>query len=245
VVLDFRQTHSLDASATLSISKMKQLAQRQGFILIFTSLSPAMRRQLAPEVLTAADQDLCQTFPDLDHALEWCEEQILAENSELNPEGMTPGAGSEAFSRLLAELAGKKMKQTGITATTDSMKYVVRQKVAAGNFLIRQGDPPKGLYFLQTGQMTAQLALNDGQTIRLRTMRPGTIIGELSVYAQTAASASVVALEPSTVYFLSTEHLEAMERDDPETAAEVHRYIVQLVSERLLDATDSIRALLA
>src|SRR5690606_1234273 len=65
VVLDFRQVYSLDASATLSMSKVKQLAQSNSFTLIFTNLTPSMQQQLAPELFTTADGDLCYAFPDL------------------------------------------------------------------------------------------------------------------------------------------------------------------------------------
>lgn len=247
VLLDFRQVHSLDASATLSMSKLKQLAQSYGFILILTHLSPGLERQLTPELLTRAHRDLWHTFPDLDHALEWCEEQILAESQDETIEGMSADGEPDPFSRLLGLLTAKngEREENSPAERTVGMNYVEQLGVAAGDFLIRQGDPPKGLYFLETGQMTAQLTLDNGHAIRLRTMHPGTTIGELGVYAKTAASASVVALESSTLYFLSLEHLEDMERDDPEMAAVVHRYIARLVSERLMDATDSIRALLA
>jgi sulfate permease, SulP family len=249
VVLDFRQAHSLDASATLSMIKLKQLAQSHGFALIFTNLTPDMRRQLAPELFSQADSNLCYTFPDLDHALERCEEQILAEKGEAGASGAAvDDSDLDAFSRLQAELASKERKGAASgkrSKTMDLMKYVERVEVPSGAFLIRQGDAPKGIYFIESGQITAQLTLNDGQTLRLRTMCPGTIIGELGLYANTMASASVVAMELSTVYFLSGEHLGQMEQDEPEMAAVVHRYIAQLASERLLDATHTIRALLS
>jgi sulfate permease, SulP family len=250
VVLDLCQVHSLDASATFSMIKLKQLAQSYRFLLIFTSLTADMQRQLAPDLFSQADRGFCHAFPDLDHALEWCEEQILAESGEPTDSGATACVSDlDAFARLLAELADKRSRVISTNGsgdvTSDLMNYVERLEVATGDFVIRQGDMPRGLYFMESGQMTAQLALNDGRSLRLRTMCPGTIIGELGLYARRAASASVLATEPAILYFLPAERLEQMEQDEPEMAAVIHRYIARLVSQRLLDATESVRALLS
>lgn len=50
-------------------------------------------------------------------------------------------------------------------------------------------------------ELRAQIT-RDGEVIRLRRMRPGVFVGELSLYAATTASASVVADEPSVVLVL-------------------------------------------
>jgi SulP family sulfate permease len=112
----------------------------------------------------------------------------------------------------------------------------------AGARLIEQGQSPDGLYYLDAGLLTAQVEHADGSILRLRKMRPGVFVGELSLYAGAQASASVVADEPSTVLFLSGEDLARLDRDDPTMAVAFHRHIAALTSERLLDTTTSTPA---
>jgi SulP family sulfate permease len=46
-------------------------------------------------------------------------------------------------------------------------------------------------------------------------------------------TASVIADQPTRVYRLTTEALRRMERQDPDLAAALHRYMVSLLADRL------------
>ncbi len=100
------------------------------------------------------------------------------------------------------------------------------------------------MFFLVSGQLTAQLARDDGTTARLRTISPGSVMGELGLYLGAARTASVVADVPSTVYRLSREALESVERDHPEVAAELHAWLARLMARRITDDVRMISALL-
>jgi SulP family sulfate permease len=232
LLIDFRRVNGLDASAVFSFAKLKQLAQAQNMILLFTELSPAMRRQLGPEVLTPADSATWRTFPDLDHGMEWCEEQILA--------GLVDGrraAQTEAVAPQAAELLGD-------ADIHHLRQHMERRTVASGEYIIRQGEATQGIYFIESGQFTAQLDDAGSRTRRLRTMQPGVFVGELSFYTGGNASASVMADAPSTVYFLARSQLAELQATHPDVAAAFHAILARLVSERLMDATDTLRALM-
>ncbi len=229
VVLDFRRVNGLDASAVLSFAKMKQLAQPQGLILVFTHLSSVMQRQLAQEVLTDEDRALWRVELDLDHGVEWCEEQML---QMLDGERPTPGEGGH-------------LETLQLEAIHDLKKHMERTDVPDGYYLIRQGDPPRGLYFVEAGQVTAQREYGDGRVMRLRKMGPGTIVGEMGLYLGSEASASIVTNQSSTVYYLSRANLTRLEEAEPKVAAAFHKYIAQLLSERVSFANDALQALLA
>lgn len=226
VVLDFRQVSGLDASAVLSFTKMKQLAQAQDFVLVFTHLSAKMYRQLAKEVFTDEDNAQWRIEADLDHGVEWCEEQILRTLE-----------GEERAQLLTVELESIHV--------ADLRRHMERMDVPEGEYIIRQGAPPRGLYLVEAGQVTAHRECSDGQVIRLRKMGPGTVVGEMGLYLDSEASASIVTNQPSTVYYLSKARLRRMEETEPEIAAAFHKYIAQLLSERVSFANDTIQALLA
>jgi SulP family sulfate permease len=229
IVLDFRQVSGLDASAVLSFAKMKQLAQARGLALVFTHLSSAVRHRLAQEVFTYEDKALWRVEVDLDHGVEWCEEQILR---MLDHEETITGEG-------------ERPEDLQLEAIHDLRRHMERKDLPDGYCLIRQGDPPRGIYIVEAGQVTAQRECGDGQVMRLRKMGPGTVVGEMGLYLGSKASASIVTNQPSTVYYLSRASLAQLEEVEPRVAAAFHKYIAQLLSERVSFANDALQALLA
>jgi sulfate permease, SulP family len=116
-------------------------------------------------------------------------------------------------------------------------------QVQTGDILIRQGQPPSGLFFVETGGAEVELELNTGQKVRLRKMT-GTIVGEMSQYTGKPATASVIIDQPGVIYFLSIEKLEEMEGKDPALASALHKFIARLLSERMADSNHVVEALL-
>ena len=230
IVLDFGHVSGLDSSAVLSFVKMKQLARANNFVLVLTHLSPAMQAELKPEVLTQPDVSLWCTFPDLNHGVAWCEEQVIKT-------GIAPG---KEFPSLFQHLGNVL---PGLDGTGKLKTYCERMQVQAGHILIRQNQPPKGLFFIDSGGAEVELELNTGQKVRLRKMT-GTIVGEMSQYTGHPATASVIADQDGVIYFLSNEKLEEMEAKDPDLASALHKFIAQLLSERLTDSNHVVEALL-
>jgi SulP family sulfate permease len=279
IVLDFRLVSGLDSSAVLSFARMKQLAQRQGVTLILTHLAPQMRRQLGGEVLDEPKDErdgAVLTFPDLDHGVEWCEEQMIRtfEDVGLAAKAKTLRQQLEEFlpvssraTNLLAQLEEARSTSSIIARVwarldeedrtqleraqplsagdIDLMDYLERGEVGTGHYLIRQGDEPKALYFIETGQVTIQLESRDERhrVVRLRTMGAGTIVGEIGLYLGRLTTASVVTDQPTTFYRLSADNLARMEETAPEIAAAFHKFIVCLLGERLADANAALEAL--
>ena len=233
IVLDFRLVTGLDSSAAFSFAKMKQMAAAHDVVLVFTHLSPKMRRQLEKTALQDKGQAAWRIFPDLDHGIEWCERRMI-EIFESVGFGAKPKTLMKLLERTLPSPAG----------VTNLMSYLERQDVPKGHCIIRQGDTYGGLYFIESGQLTATLDCGDGRIVRLRTMGTGTVVGEIGLYLKRYASASVVADQPSTLYFLSADKLREMERDVPEIAAAFHRFIANVLAERLMNSNDTIQALL-
>ena len=229
VLLDFCEVTGLDSTAMLSFAKMKQLAESQDIILIITSPSAQIRRQLEIGGLRE-EGGIVRIFPDLDHGLEWCETQILlAEDGKEEDRSL-----QEQLEELL----------NGSVDMAKLLKYFEQQKVDAGHYLMKQGDPPDDLFFIESGQVTAQLEISGSEPIRLETMRGGRVVGEIGFYLGQARTASVVADEPSVIYRLSSSSLQDMEKRDPEVASIFHQIIVYLLAERaahLINAVDALR----
>ena len=226
VVLDFRQVIGLDSTALLSFEKLGQLARDGDFSLTFAGLPPTLREQFGQGGLGEATEGL-RFAPNLDRAAEWVEDQLCF---------MAESGGEQPLDASLQALVPGP-------ATTRLVGYLERREFSPGVYLIRQGDMPDVLYFIESGQVTAQLEQPGQQLLRLETMRGGRMVGELGFYLGTRRSAAVVADQPTVVYVLTQDTLARIERDDPAAAHAVHRLVVHLLGERVLHLMWAVEAL--
>lgn len=231
VILDFRLVSGLDASAVLSFAKLKQVAGQKKIHLLFTHLSSQAMQRLKQGECLEADDPFCHVFADLDRGLEWCEQQILQKSN------LTQKETRSLSEYLKADFSDPKQ-------VDQLMKCLEIRQLAEGEHLFRQGDPFDGLYFVDSGQVSVVLELGEGQTKRIRTYTVGNTIGEMGLYRKTLRMASVVADKPSTVYFLPTEAFEQIEASDPLLASNIHRFIVNLLAERLNHREQELKNLL-
>jgi SulP family sulfate permease len=227
VILDFRIVSGLDSSAMNSFIKMNRLAKTHEIKLVFTHLSSELRHQFTKVGLNAENDRNLKIFPDLDHGIEWCENQII-----------------EAEKQALDNPLMKKLETLFLDPVFSTViAYMQRQEAAKGSYLIRRGDPPKGLYFIESGQVTTVLEQEDEKVIRLRTNGAGTFIGEIGLFLGQPASASVIADKDCIVFFLSLENLKKLEQAAPDVSASFHKFIIRMLAERLISNTRSLKAL--
>jgi SulP family sulfate permease len=251
VMLDFRRVSGVDASAALSFVRLKRLLRRHKALLALSHLDPAIDGQLRRDVLTPADQGLWRVFADLDHGVEWFEEQVLQSEAgqraavRAQPGAVQVGQEQAGLALLFAEmgLEAQRIDEAADQALLRLMGYLERQELEAGQILIRQGERQENLYLLDAGKLNVEYRTEEGRAVRLATSGPGTIVGELSLYLGAPASATVTAAQPSTAYRLSSENLLRVEREDPRAAAILHRFLLKRVGQRLQSAVETVDAL--
>ena len=225
LVIDFARVTGIDSSAALSIAGMQRLAADRDFVLALASLRPEKQRRLAAAGVDGADPRT-RFFADLDRAAEWCEDRTLgASEAYVRDVPLEETLGDAAHGRRL-------------------LRYVDRLVISPGDVLVREGDATDDIYFVESGTLTASVVSNAGATIRIRTMGPGAVIGEVALYTRKPRSASVVAESPCTLHRLSRSALEAMLRDDPDTAARLQSWFAERMADRLSDNLRIVRVLL-
>lgn len=229
-VLDFRQVSGIDSSATLSLARARQLAEKQGFKLCFSQVPSEVRRQLRRAGFDLDVGEAYRFFPDLDHAHEWCEEQTLSAHQDEIEDKLDIRSQLEAI-------------WSKPDCVAKLMTYLERLNFEPGTHLIRQGDPADALYFLESGEVTTLLELGNGQTQRLRRQAGGTVLGELGLFLGVPRTASVIVERPSVAYRLSAAALAQMKRTDPDVAGEFYEFLVRYMAERIVNCNRTIRAL--
>ena len=227
LVFDFKQVTGVDSSTINSFNKLRILAELDNFQVLFCNLTPQIISQFEAEGLFADSMDLFLKFDDLDHGMEWCEEQIISETT----------IGSNKQKEEIDEIKLFEEK------FADLLIYFESKDINQNTTFIEQGNDPEGLYFIKSGRVTVEL-LSSNNKIRLKSMGTGTVVGEVSLYLKTQATASVISNTACKTYFLSHENFEKLNKEDPERAAELHTYIVKLLSDRLAKSNATIQALM-
>ncbi len=247
LILDFRLVSGLDSSALNSFQRMRQLAETQGFTLVFTHLAPQTRNQLAQAGLDQEDNSVFRTFPDLDYGTEWCEDRILAieeadmeESKDIHQGDQRQAIMEATYDEMMASLR----QQEAFEMLIHRMKgYLERKEIHEGEHLVRQGDHLNGVYIFEFGEAAAYFELGEGKKVRLWTIGQGDVFGELSLSRDLRASASVVANQWSIIHFLSQDKFKEMEVKDPDMSAEFHKQLVRILGMRLESVTNTTQTM--
>ncbi len=222
LLIDLQRVTGADSSGVMALFKVAQLAEASGFELVFAGAPDRVQEQFRRGGVIASD-GIVRFEPDLDRGLQRCEDELLAE--------ATPADGdpqSEGPTDLPPHL--------GV--------YLERSSIPEGTVLIRQGDPPDDIFVLESGRLRVELLTPEGGRIRLSTVRPGVVVGEVAMYTGVPRTADVVAETPSVVLALSRASIERLEVEEPETAAALHRWLAATLAARLTDSQRAYSALL-
>ena len=221
LVIDLRRVSGMDSSAVMAFRKVTQLAAANGVELVLTGVPDQVTPWLARGGVVATD-GVVRFEPDLDRGLQVCEDGLLAAALPADDGAADPLAGMPV----------------GLGA------YVSRESVAAGTVLIRQDEPPDDVFVLESGLLQVKMVTPEGTRVRLRTVLPGVVVGEIALYTGASRTADVVAEHPSVVLRLSRASIDQIERSDPELAAALHRWLATTLSERMNDTLHVFDALL-
>lgn len=143
-------------------------------------------------------------FPDMDRALEWAENRLLA-----GLEGAAPARADPAFESL--DIA--RGLEAGELETL--RKALQAREVAPGATVFSQGEEGDALYVLLRGTASVRLQLREGGDRRLVTFSPGTVFGKMALLDKGQRSATVVADEALQCYVLERASFEELAAAHP------------------------------
>jgi sulfate permease, SulP family len=231
VVIDLRRTTGIDSSAVVSLVRLARRVATDGGQLVLSGLHADRRDQLVRGGLALGDGAI-PVLADLDRGVQWCEDRILATERAAGADLDDVPERADAAAVL------------GVSDVAGLAPFLERRTYRPGDVLVEQGRPVPGLFVVTRGQVTAVLEHGNGADARLRTLRAGTIVGEISFVLGTPATASVRADTDVEVAVLARDRLAELERVQPTLAARLHRRLARLASERLAAADRTIAALL-
>ena len=218
VVLDFRHVADIDISAVGALQQAvsKALARKKN--LLFCHLpSP----HLDPFESFAESGGTGTVFADLDAALEWSEEKVLAE------------VGRSEFEEVpfdqIELLEGLDPQQIELMRN-----YLMPMAFPAGTVLCREDDEAGFLWILSRGSVSVWLGAHGEQPgTRIAALARGTIVGEMSLFDEGTRSGTVLADEDVTGYMIDKETFDSILRDHPQLATTLLVNIAREMGRRL------------
>jgi SulP family sulfate permease len=225
ILLDFSHVSGLDTAAAACFVKIRNLCVAKNTKLFFCNLLAKIEsvlRRSGPQF----DDQFTVLFPDVDHALEICEDHLLKDNRSK--------FDNISFENHIASILGQN------ALIPDLINVMPRFDLDTGETLIRSGDEANDVYIVADGRIKVEIGLHDGTRLRLRSMTKGAIVGEIGQYLKQKRSADIVVEDRATLYRMSTANLEILERENPSLSSMFHRLIAVSLSEKMVIANQLI-----
>lgn len=227
LLFDFKLVTGIDSSAAYSFAQIKRSAHDLGVTLVLVHLSTT-----AEKVLRSSDfiTEGVVVIDELDHALEWCENEIIAQHQGLTHEEANL---REWFTQILDSEHD----------ADELIRRCQRIEVDAGEIIVQAGNAADSMHFILDGRVGVVVPADESRTTRVRSLGRYTTIGEMGLVAHTPRSATIQAEVASVLYVLNTHQFEALKTDDPELSHKLLTYFVSVMAERLSFANRTIAVL--
>ncbi len=227
LLFDFRLVTGLDSSAVHSFTQIKQAAEALGARLVFVHLTPSIEKAFGDNQVIGKNVPV---FADIDRALEFCENVIIAAHNDGD-------SGARSLRDWLAEALGS-------AAFADTLADNCRRfEFAPGNVIAQQGGPSDSMHFIIDGRVGIIVNLEDGSSIRVRSLGQHTTIGEMGLLTGRPRSATVQAEVASVAYELRADAFERLKVEHPTLVQALLTYVIALMAERLSFASRVIGVL--
>ena len=231
VILDFAQVIGVDSSATLNFEKLSQRLVERKIFLITTNLKQSVLQILRRGGLDLDGNAFLIQHVDLDQGLEWCENNILE----------TLKVEASERRGIFEHLRDMLPPDTDLSKLND---YLEQVHVEAGQVLTRIADKSDEVFFLESCTASAYIIDSNGVERRVSGAGRGAIYGEIGFILGIPRTALVRTDSDGEIFSLNRTKLEQLERQEPELAAAIMRYLAETVTERLASTTSSLRAVL-
>lgn len=235
LIVDFKRIHLADSSACKLILRLAHSMRDRGTELLFAEIgNDGPLASISRELAEHETDRLLRVFRDVDAALEWCEDQLLADTLNIDAQPKFSLSKLDAFRGLSAE-------ECHLLETI--VKPLLFNK---GEVIIREGDQAKLFFVLARGSVSVQIKVptqSGEKRRRVASLGPGLTFGEMALFGSGARSADVVAEEKVICYGLAVEELKELAAAHPNIMVTILSNLTHDFSERLRHANQAIRSL--
>lgn len=227
LVFDFRLVTGTDSSAAYSFAQIKRVAIENNVKLLLVNLLPATEKILRSGEFLSRD---ILVMPELDHALEWCENEIITRHRGLEQE-------ESDLQNWFSVIVGSEHDAEELARRCE------RIEVGAFEIIARAGDPADSMLFILSGRVGVMVDTGQGRTTRVRSLGRHTTVGEMGLVSRQPRSATIQAEVDSVLYVLRSDAFDAITVGNPALGQKLLTYFMSVMAERLTFASRMIGVL--
>jgi CRP-like cAMP-binding protein len=170
-------------------------------------------------------------FPDLDAALEWCEEELLFRiRGDSDPRAI-PFELHELLQGLSPGELGRLSPHLDVV------------NAEAGTLIVRAGEPAAEIFLVTTGSLSVLLRAENQPDLRLATLTAGMTFGEIAYVERSVRSADVRADSDVECLTLSFASLDSLTTTDPQMHGKLLHNLMRVVVSRLRSSNAEVAEL--
>src|SRR3984885_10214549 len=227
LVFDFKLVTGIDSSAAYSFAQIKRTAHDRGIRLMLVHLQAATEKALRSSEFVSQDVSI---MPELDHALEWCENELIARHEGHSDE---EASLKDWFVRILGT----------DEEAVELMQRCQRLEVGVGETVVSAGDAANSMHFILDGRVGVMIPTADGELTRVRSLGRYTTIREMGLVTRAPRNATIQAEVASVLYVLSVQQFEAIKTENPALSQKLLTFFILVMAERLTFANRLIGVL--
>lgn len=185
LVIDLRRVFEIDPAATSILVSFSDILATRGIRLFFTG---ANDHNLFIRRIRAASLDLVSpslfVFDEIDRALEWCENALLASL------GLAADLGESVIGDISTQYLCSGFSAMELTSLESLGRPV---QFRAGEKICHLGQPAESFFFVLEGEVEAMVVTDTQHSLRLTIIGAGMFFGEIAMLTDRKRSANIVA----------------------------------------------------
>ena len=197
LIIDFSRIGIVDEGALNLLVDLVRSIHTFDKIMLLTGISGKYQvvRRLRKRIAGVDTMPLLDC-EDVDRAIEWCEDRLLA--------------GRGAFAGAKAPLSAQTFCAGFLPEELAALEALLEPRTfSAGEYLCRAGDAADSLFFILSGQVSVNVPLSHGRAGRISTIAAGSAVGEMAMLDRGKRSADIAADTEVTCCVLDYERLQA------------------------------------
>jgi CRP-like cAMP-binding protein/anti-anti-sigma regulatory factor len=242
VVLDMRRVRHIDATGARTLERINAKLLQLGGLLVVSHVHRE-RRQQQGELIgkdhrsnsEARDNWIKLAYlgaistlgesrflNDIDAAVALCEHHLAGNLG-----------GDSVVSELLA-IHSPIMRNLNRSMLRGLRGYWSRITYMTGDVVFSQGSPPDGVFFIGAGRVEVLIDIPETDRKRkVQSLMVGSVFGEMALIDPKPRSASIIAVEPTTCYWMTSDSFERLKQEQTDIAFKLITNVAMIFAERL------------
>ena len=239
LILDMQRVQSVDVTAAHTLNLVRDVLIERNVPLLISNVHEHLpngrnMREFLELAGLESDDKMVIFLPTLEAAIEWVEERLLGEGSNVQGDSLPPLELHEI----------ELFKDSKPETLVDLEACLEKRSVSAGTTIFSCGDPSNDLYLIRKGEVKVMGAVGKGGSIKhIATYGRGDFLGGLAFLDHRPRSNDAIATRDCDLYVLSLEKFNYLADEHKRIALILVTKLARMLAIRLRHTNDELTLL--